>query len=384
MKILVLAVLLALTGDGFAPDGFEFVGRAGVPLAQRAEEAVTPLEGLDPVLLVEGKEVQGDDKLSVTRGRFRYIFAGAETKARFEREPALYEIQLGGTCARMGPSTQGDPDLYTVHKGRIYLFGSPDCLKLFKAAPENYLEPDASAATKTAATAEALSKGRALLEKAVEAAGGAARVDGLKSYQERAVTWRRTRDGVSETKTSLVWVAPGKVRQERVLSPEMTLATVVTPGEAFFVMRGASPLIDEQRAHFERQFKRNVLAVLRARRGEGFTAAALGAGRVGESSVEQVSVNFEGVAVTLGVEASTGRVLSLSYRGRGPGGAFGEVVQTFSDFRTVEGLSLPFKTSATFNGEADPTQSFKVESLVVNGEVPPALFEKPKPAAAQQ
>jgi YHS domain-containing protein len=384
MKIFVLAVLLALTGDGFDPYGLEFSGGAARLVAQGAAETVIPLEGLDPVLLAEGREVQGDMKFTVTRGRFRYLFAGAETKARFEKEPARYEIQLGGTCARMGPSTEGNPDLFAVHKGRIYLFGSPECAKAFKAAPDNYLEPDVAAEPKAEATAEALAKGRALIEKAVEAAGGASKIDGLKSYQEKGFATRRTRDGVSEMQTSLTWVFPDRVRQERVFAPDMTLATVVTPAEAFFVMRGADSMFDEQRAHFRKQFRRNLLAVLRARRGEGFTAAAVGAGRVGESNVEQVLVNFDGVRLTLGVEASTGRVLSLSQRGRGPGGAFGEIVETFSDFRTVDGLSLPFKVSGTFNGEADPTRTYRVESLVINGEVSPALFEKPKPAAAQQ
>ncbi|HEU4596987.1 MAG TPA: hypothetical protein VFS10_17785, partial [Pyrinomonadaceae bacterium] len=353
-------------------------------VAQDAAETVIPLEGLDPVLLAEGKEAQGDVKFSVTRGRFRYLFVGAETKARFEREPARYEIQLGGTCARMGPSTEGNPDLFAAHKGRIYLFGSPECVKAFKAAPENYLEPDASHESHAAASAEALTKGRALVEKAVEAAGGASKIDGLKSYQEKGLATRRTRDGVAEMQTSLTWVFPDRVRQERVFGPNMMLATVVTPGEAFFVMGGADSMFDEQRAHFRKQFRRNLLAVLRARKGEGFTAAAVGAGRVAEANVEEVLVNFEGVRLKLGVEASTGRVLTLSYRGRGPGGVVGEIVETFSDFRAVEGLSLPFKVAGTFNGEAEPTLTYRVESLVVNGDVPPSLFEKPKPAAAQQ
>lgn len=384
MKIFVLAVLLALTGDGFDPYGFGPAAAAAAVVPQQGAEAVPiPLEGLDPVLLAEGKEVQGEDKFSLVRGRFRYFFASAETRARFEREPGRYEIQLGGTCARMGPGTQGNPDLFVVHKGRIYLFGSPECVKAFKAAPENYLEPDTPHAWK-AATAEASAKGRALIEKAVEAAGGASKVDGLKSYQMQGFTSRRTRDGVAEMKTSLAWAAPDRVRQERVFGPDMTLATVVTPGEAFFVMRGASPMIDEQRLSFEKQFKRNLLAVLRARKGEGFKAAAVGAGKSGETSVEHVEVAFDGLLLTLGVDPSTGRVLTLAYRGRGPGGAFGEIVETYSDFRTVEGLSLPFKSDATFNGAAEPTQSYRIESLVINGDIPAALFERPKPSAAQQ
>src|ERR1043165_2445786 len=96
-------------------------------VSAQSGETLIPLEGLDPVMLSQGKEVQGDMKYKVTRGRFQYIFANAENKATFEKDPARYEIQLDGHCARMGAPTTGNPDLYTVHNGRIYIFGSEEC-----------------------------------------------------------------------------------------------------------------------------------------------------------------------------------------------------------------------------------------------------------------
>lgn len=382
MKAFAFALMLACAGAaGLVSSGLHFT--AGASQRRAAEEALIPLEGLDPVLLVRGKEAQGDVKFSVTRGRFRYLFAGAETRAAFEKEPERYEIQLGGTCARMGPGTQGDPDLYWVYKGRIYLFGSPACVAAFKAAPESFLEPDPAPVLKTA-SAESVRKGRALLEKAVEAAGGAARLDALRSYQEQATTARHTQQGVAEMKTALYVVYPDKARQERAF-PFGTIANVVSAGDGFYVMpRGAGDMIAEQRAAFESQLKRTLLAVLRARKAEGFAAAATGAARSGETNVEQVAVSHDGVNAVLGIDAATGRVHTLSYRGRGPGGAYGEIVQTFSDFRAVEGLTLPFKTAATFEGEAEPALSSIVESVTINAAVPPALFERPKPATARQ
>ena len=132
---------------------------------------VIPLEGLDPVMLSQGKEVQGDMKHQVTRGQFRYIFANAENKTTFEKDPARYEIQLNGYCARMGAPTTGNPDLYAVHKERIYVFGSEECQKLFKTAPEKYLEVPAE--PKAPPSAEMVKRGQDLIAKAVEALGGA-------------------------------------------------------------------------------------------------------------------------------------------------------------------------------------------------------------------
>src|ERR1041384_8516190 len=84
-------------------------------ITSRAQETVIPLEGLDPVMLTQGKEVQGDMKYKVTRGRFQYLFANEENKAAFEKDSSKYEIQLDGHCARMGAPTTADPDLYAVH-----------------------------------------------------------------------------------------------------------------------------------------------------------------------------------------------------------------------------------------------------------------------------
>ena len=380
--LLMLAALLFAWDDSpVAPTG-EFMATASAPpVAQQKESAIVPLEGLDPVLLTQGKEAQGDERFAVTRGRFRYLFAGAETKAVFEKEPGRYEIQLNGSCARMGPSTQGNPDLYYIHKGRIYIFGSPQCLTMFKTAPEKYLEPEAPAATAVSASEDAKKRGRALIERAVEAAGGAARIDGLVSYQERWSVSRQTPQGVTELKTALFVNFPDKVRTERTF-PFGTIVTVVTPSDGFLTLpRETAELTADQRADFMQQYRRRLLMLLRARREEGFTAAAAGPGKAGDVSVEHVDVWYGGFSARLGLDAATGRILTLSFRGRGNTGAFGEIVQTFSDFRPTGGLTLPFKTTATFDGAADPAQSPTVETIVVNGEVPPALFERPKTPA---
>jgi hypothetical protein len=56
----------------------------------------------------------------------------------------------------------------------------------------------------------------------------------------------------------------------------------------------------------------------------------------------------------------------------------GEIVINYSDYRTVEGLSLPFKTTATFDGQPFPALSATVEALTINGQIDPASFKKPQ------
>jgi putative intracellular protease/amidase len=110
-------------------------------MSGRADESKAPapvvLKGLDPVLLVEGKEAKGQADISVTRDGFRYLFVDLANKAKFEKDPQRYEMQFGGHCAMM-QGARANPALFTVYKGRIYVFGSEGCQEAFAKQPEKY------------------------------------------------------------------------------------------------------------------------------------------------------------------------------------------------------------------------------------------------------
>jgi YHS domain-containing protein len=106
----------------------------------RADDAKEPpavaLKGLDPILLIEGKETKGKPDLSATRDGFRYLFASEANKAKFDKDPERYAIQFHGGCAMMPESARAEPDLFTVYKERIYAFGTEGCQDAFLKEPE--------------------------------------------------------------------------------------------------------------------------------------------------------------------------------------------------------------------------------------------------------
>ncbi|HVQ40125.1 MAG TPA: hypothetical protein VMS31_21475, partial [Pyrinomonadaceae bacterium] len=311
-------------------------------------------------------------------------------KATFEKDPTRYEIQLGGTCARMGPAVTGNPDLFTVYQGRIYIFGSGDCKTRFEAAPAKYLESEGGARVNVTVTPEGLKKGQALIEKAVAAAGGAAQIDGLNTYQEKSTALQGRHAADVEVKTDLTVVFPDRVRIDQVL-PDFAdvtvmrqIAQVLTPAEAFGVFQNrVRSMPDAVRADLQREMLRRPLWILRARKDANFNPVATGASTVGESTVEQVVVELDGTSYTLGIDSATGRLLTLSYWRRGPLGDFGKLTKVFSDFRAVDGITLPFKVTATFNDQPWKEQSANVVSIAINGKADPTIFEKPKTAGTQ-
>jgi YHS domain-containing protein len=329
-------------------------------VSSASSETVISLEGLDPVMLSQGKEVQGDMKFKVTRGRFQYLFANEENKAAFEKDPSRYEIQLDGHCARMGAPTSGNPDLYLVHNGRIYIFGSEECQTLFKAAPEKYLEVPAPA--KSPPSAEMIKRGQELIAKAVESFGGGSKLDQLRSLQKTEVRG-------NQVKTNLVLAFPDSVRQETI-RPNFTLTSVITPSESFVqVNNRATPMPETNRMAVFKELKHELIVLLRARTQPEFKAWL--------ASGADVDIELAGFTTTLGIDPGTGHVISQTYRGRGPGGVVGQIVINYSDYRSVEGLSLPFKTTATFDGQPFPALSATVEAITVNGQIDPSSFKKP-------
>ena len=351
-RLLLLVVLL-----GFA---------ATTSAQSSSPDAVISLEGLDPVMLSQGKEVQGDMKYKVARGQFEYLFANAENKATFEKDPSRYEIQLNGACARMGAPTGGDPDLYAVHNGRIYIFGSEECQTLFKAAPEKYLEVPAG--PKSPPTAEMLKRGQELIAKAAEAIGSGSKLDQLRSFQ-------KTEARENQVKTVLTFAFPDAIRQEMV-RPNFTLVSVITPAESFAMVNNvARPMPEANRNAISKELYHELIVLLRARTRSDFKASL--AGNDGEE-LAYVDIELPGFFTTLGIHPGTGRVVSQTYKGRGPGGAVGQIVINYSDYRTVESMSLPFKTTANFDGQPFPPLSATIEAITVNGQIDPSSFKKPQ------
>ena len=331
-----------------------------------SSETVIPLEGLDPVMLTQGKEVQGDMKFKVTRGHFEYLFASADNKATFEKDPARYEIQLDGHCARMGSPTGANADLYYVHKGRIYIFGSEECQTLFKAAPEKYLE--VPPAPKAPPTDEMIKRGQELIAKAVGVLGAGSKLDHLQTLQ-------RTELRGNQVKNILAVTFPDSLRQE-IVRPTFTLTSVITPSESFIVYNNAArPMPEANRTAIFKELYHDPLFLFRARTQPDFKAWLAGSE---DKTLQRLEVELPEFTTTLGIDPATGHVVNQTYRGRGPGGVLGQIEISYSDFRSVEGFSLPFKATATFDGQPFPALSATIEAITINGQIDPSSFKKPQ------
>jgi putative intracellular protease/amidase len=104
----------------------------------RAEPSLA-LKGLDPIFLVEGKEVPGRLALRKDYGRFSYVFASRAHQKQFLANPERYGIQAGGRCLHMS-QMEGDPSFFKVVNGKIFLAADAGCLAALTGNLDAYVE----------------------------------------------------------------------------------------------------------------------------------------------------------------------------------------------------------------------------------------------------
>lgn len=361
------------------PSPFAAVVLATLFAAAVAAAQAPALAGFDPVALCGGEKKPGKPEFHERRGGFLYRFADAGSLAAFRADPARFEIQLGGACARMGPlSGAGDPQRWLVHDGRIYVFASDQCRAGFERRAAAFLDPDVP---RPSGAPWGQPDGAALLARAAAAHGGAERLRALRSYRHER---RASKDGMTEH-WRLQLRLPGGWRSDHDYlqgDKAWRYAQVVAGDDAFLVtdtatLQEAPEMSAAARREVMHAAWREPLWLLRASVEGPVTAARRGAATVGGMAVELVEVWHDGATTTWGVDAD-GRLRTASFRGRGPGLWFGAVELVFDDFQTAGGVLVPTTVHATFDGAAAPLLCERRQHVEVDAELPEALFTRPR------
>jgi YHS domain-containing protein len=354
----------------------------GLTITLPAQQAarVEALDGVDVVRLVTtGKEVFGKGVHRSTHEGMDYLFESAETKDIFDKEPSKYAVQMGGLCAYMGGTVTGNPSNYALHDGRIYIFGTDNCRKAFLASPASYLPPSALPLPTDPGAVE---RGLAVIDKVATAHGGP-RLDAMRSYVEAFSTKQARPAGEVTIGTTLSWTFPEGARMERTVPLQqgpMTMATLLTQNAAWQLAGDgrARAVRSASLPSLQLEMGRQLLPLLRTRRSPGTDVAALDTVTVGGVTVERVRIVRGGLDVILQADAATGRAHSLVYVARGPENRYGSIVVTYRDFRTVDGLVVPFEETGTFDGQPTAALSRALDRVEIDPRLDPSLFGAPK------
>jgi YHS domain-containing protein len=127
--IAISTLLLVLAAPAWAADEVNVSPGgtlAGKPLA---------LHGFDPVAyFTAGKATPGVPEIAAVHDGAAYYFASEANKKLFEAAPGKYAPQYGGFCAlgaAMGKKFDGNPQVFLVRDGKLYLNLAPSIAEKF-------------------------------------------------------------------------------------------------------------------------------------------------------------------------------------------------------------------------------------------------------------
>ncbi|MCG8415407.1 MAG: hypothetical protein MI746_14410, partial [Pseudomonadales bacterium] len=91
-----------------------------------ADEKPLALTGYDPVLLIEGTLEMGKPEFVSSDERYQYQFASQDSMNRFNNDKDSFGIQ--NEMCPVAPPAAADPEFFTVHNGKIYIFATAWCI----------------------------------------------------------------------------------------------------------------------------------------------------------------------------------------------------------------------------------------------------------------
>jgi hypothetical protein len=259
------------------------------------------------------------------------------------KSPERYEIQLGGGCGSMGSlSGRGSPDLFAVYKDRIYIFASYACRERFLKVAEDILERDDPAPD---GSPEEARRGRALVDKAVQWAGGAKALGALNPL--RTEFTEKVKSANTDHIHTVLTATDGLGRFVRTDKWNSDSWTDVTDGKqgAQISKLGSMVMHPQQIRELLRIRNKCLPWILRASSRSDFEA--YGRGRVAKG-LERVEFFFDGTWGALEIDPADGRISSMEFTAiRAKRGI---ERHEFIEFIELSGVRLPAAWVARFDG----------------------------------
>lgn len=217
-------------------------------------------------------------------------------------------------------------------------------------------------------------EGRALAAKVVAAMGGEARLKAIHSLRAKIRVTQRTTEGEVPVSMVATLVFPDRMHVD-MATPDGPVTFVVTSNSGFRVTGSAvQDLPQDQRNEMLRQIKRDIIYMAQRVSDPAFTARASGKQTVGEVEATALDLRGPGISMRWFVDAQTGHLAGEAYMVETRVGAY-QSTTLFSDWKSVDGVTLPHKHLDTRGGITTSWAEFK--SIEFNPPISSALFDRP-------
>ena len=311
-----------------------------------------------------------DSKEKVMRERMTYEFYGYPADF-LEKYRAGIEKVTQQDVARVAHQYIHRNQLALLVVGKAADFDRP----LSSFGPVTTLDisiPGMTAAEKEGAASNA--EGKALLAKIVAGMGSEEKVRSVKSMRQKLSILANTPQGEMSIGVEQVVIYPDRIWQ-KLATPMGEMTMVFTPAASFMATpMGTQDMPASQRDEALMEIRRNPFFVAQHADDPKFAFSAGASEKIGEVEATILDVNADGAEVRWFVDPQSGRILRAAWKSMGPAGP-GETVVEYADWKSVAGLTLPFKETRTSGGKKEATA--EVKEVEINPSVDPKLFDKP-------
>ena len=215
-------------------------------------------------------------------------------------------------------------------------------------------------------------EGKALAAKVVEALGGATKLQNIKTMKAAFAATQTGAPAPIQIETTTVY--PDRMRVE-VQTPQGQFSMITTPQAAFGMAGGqVQDMPESRKSESLAQIHRDPIYIAQHVNDPAFSFTAAGTDKSGGTETAIVDVSGPGLAMRWFVDPQTGKIVRETYKALGQSGPFdGETA--FSEWKTVDGINLPFHRANKQNGQ--DSSSVEFTNFVFNPAVDMKIFEKP-------
>ena len=221
-------------------------------------------------------------------------------------------------------------------------------------------------------------EGLALAAKVAQALGGEAKLKTVKSLRSAFTLTQKVGNESGNIQVESTIVFPDRLRAD-LHTAQGTFAMIATPEAGFMAGEGqVQDMPSSRKKETTEQIHRDIVYLAQHAHDPAFSFTAAGKEKSGADELAIVDVSGPGVTMRWFVDPQSGKLVRETYTSLGQGGPVDSETD-FSEWKTVDGLNLPFHRDNKQGGkDSSSTEFTKIE---INPTVDPKIFEKPAATA---
>jgi zinc protease len=222
-------------------------------------------------------------------------------------------------------------------------------------------------------------EGKALAAKVAAAMGGLPKLQSIKTMH---VNISESDSGAPPSPVDVYVAFPDSMHVEMQI-PQGKLTIVASPQAAFMSLpgMGTRSMPPAQKSEMLSQLHHDLVYVAQHADDATFSFAANGTEKIGDVDAAILDIGGAIPWVRWYIDPKSGYILREKYKGMGQQGPFDGETE-LADWRTADGLTMPYKHENKQNGQPTSTAEFK--KIEINPQLDPKLFEKAADNSAGQ